>query len=99
MKFYMAAILAIAFLELFSVCIIRGSLGSQTRPRSVCEGYHEKPIKKQRVVDYEKLEHGLAKDAILTLRDGSRVCVKLERPWVKNIIHYVDRKKKSTEPQ
>ncbi|XP_034971515.1 lymphotactin isoform X2 [Zootoca vivipara] len=92
MKFYMAAILAIVFLELFSVCIIRGTLGSQTMALDSCVDLQTDEINIRRIAAYTTQTRPV-KAVILITRRGVKVCVPHDLPWVTKTMNYLDRKK------
>ncbi|XP_062983787.1 lymphotactin-like [Elgaria multicarinata webbii] len=92
MKLYVAAILAISFLENFKVCIVRGAVGVQTIAQSTCDDFQSEEIKYKSVIGYERLENSPLEAVILMLRKGAKVCVRPDLPWVKKIIRLRDAK-------
>nr|XP_020640580.1 lymphotactin-like [Pogona vitticeps] len=99
MKFYVAAILAIAFLENFKVHIIRETVGSQTMALSSCVDLRPTEINIRRISGYEKQNRPI-KAVIFITKTGVKVCVPHNLPWVKRTINKLDQKKarKQTRP-
>ncbi|XP_008106056.2 cytokine SCM-1 beta [Anolis carolinensis] len=96
MRPYMAAILAIAFLESFSVSIIRETMASQTMARSSCIPLQSTEINIRRIIDYIEQTRPV-KAVILITRRGVKICVPHNLPWVKETIKKLKQKKTSKQ--
>nr|XP_028582451.1 lymphotactin-like [Podarcis muralis] len=92
MKLYTAAILTIAFFELFSVYIITGTLGSQTMALDSCITLDTNEMNIRRFASYTTQTRPV-KAVILITRRGVKVCVPHDLPWVTKTMNYLDRKK------
>ncbi|KAJ6662226.1 hypothetical protein lerEdw1_012389 [Lerista edwardsae] len=93
MKIYLAAFLAIASLELFHMNIVRGSVGSQIMSPSSCVNLRLTEIKIRRLSDYE-IKSTPVKAVIFITRNGVKICVPHDLPWVQNTMKKLDQKKK-----
>ncbi|XP_060091282.1 lymphotactin-like [Heteronotia binoei] len=98
MKHYVAAILAISFLDIFNEGIVRGSFGSQMMPRNQCEDLHLEEIDIRRISSYEEHETPF-KAVILVTKNGFRICVPHNLQWVKNAIRNLDQRPKPKVPK
>ncbi|XP_042315505.1 lymphotactin-like [Sceloporus undulatus] len=96
MKLYVAAILAIVFLENFNVHIVRETLGSQTMALSSCVDLDPSVIHIRRLADYE-IQTRPIKAVILITRRGVKVCVPHDRDWVKEVVKKLDERKAKKE--
>ncbi|XP_015283722.1 PREDICTED: lymphotactin-like [Gekko japonicus] len=93
MKLYMAAILAISFLDIFNEGIVRGSFGSQVMPENRCTDLYTEEIDIKRIASYENHERPFKAVIFITNR-GFRICVQHDLPWVQNAIQKLDQKPK-----
>ncbi|XP_062983708.1 lymphotactin-like [Elgaria multicarinata webbii] len=91
MKLYVAAILAISFLENFKVFIFKGTFGSQTLALSSCVDLDSRVINIQRIADYETQTRPI-KAVIFITKSGVKVCVPHNLPWVKRHINKLKRR-------
>ncbi|XP_053165971.1 lymphotactin-like [Hemicordylus capensis] len=93
MKIYVAAILTISLLELFHIHVAEGSVGYQIRPDSSCIDLASKVINIRTISHYEQQERPL-KAVIFVIKNGVRICVPHDLPWVQSHIQKLNKKKK-----
>ncbi|XP_007428211.1 lymphotactin [Python bivittatus] len=92
MRFYLAVILAISFLENFKVHIVRGTLGTQAMAHNSCVSLRTEKISIRRIANYEIQNHP-QKVVILITRNGIKICVPHNLPWVNQTINTLDKRK------
>nr|XP_056714147.1 lymphotactin-like [Euleptes europaea] len=98
MKLYMAAILAISFLDIFNEGIMRGSFGSQMMPLDSCLDLHTEELDIRRLSGYEEQERPF-KAVIFVTKKGFRICVPHDLLWVQNTIEILNQGTKPRPPK
>ncbi|XP_067322403.1 lymphotactin-like [Anolis sagrei] len=92
MRPYVAAILAIVFLDSFGVHIVRETKASQTMALSACISLQSTEINIKRIADYVE-QTSPVKAVILITRSGVKICVPHNLPWVKKTVQKLNQKK------
>ncbi|XP_063160505.1 lymphotactin-like [Candoia aspera] len=96
MRLYLAVILAISFLENFKVHIVRGTLGTQAMASNSCVKLHTEKISIRRIANYETQNHP-QKVVILITRNGIKICVPHNLPWVNKTLKTLNKRKCKTK--
>ncbi|KAM9389867.1 LOW QUALITY PROTEIN: lymphotactin-like [Phaethornis superciliosus] len=92
MKLHAAAILIIFWFGIFTVQVVKGSIGSQPMRKLSCVSLSTQKLKIRNLVSYEKQE--VPVNAIMFITNkGIRICVSPDNKWVQAAVRKIDRRR------
>ncbi|XP_071598570.1 LOW QUALITY PROTEIN: lymphotactin-like [Heliangelus exortis] len=92
MKLQAAALLIIFWFGIFTVHLVKGSVGSQPMRKLSCVSLSTQKLNIRNLVSYEKQEVPVNAIMFIT-KKGIRICVSPENKWVQAAVRKIDRRR------